>query len=233
MLTNGKVILPADLPQCYNGIRKRNLLQSHNRVPYRKHLARLIRILIDNVDYLHHHIFFPTLAQQILLRHVLVDILIAPNFQFPPLADVEHVLEDLEMPVILVEDFEALQRHCQAMQGILKGDLVDLRQIGHYPFVVNTQLVLHIPAVVIPLDLQEQGRDEVKVLVAGEEGLHLAVHILSVHHPLFKLHNLLGVVEVAVDAQRTVAMRQGVIMHLRKVLPQLLTVLTVPHQFKK
>lgn len=144
----------------------------------------------------------------------------------------KHVLKDLKVPVILIEDLEALQRHCQAMQRILKRDLVDLRQVGHYTFIVNTEIILHISTVVIPLNLQKQGRNKVNMLIPGQEGLHLAIHILRVHHPLPKLHDFLSVVEMAIDAEWTVAMRKRVVMHLRKVLPQFLSILTVPHQFK-
>lgn len=126
MLTNRKVIFPADLSQGYYRIRKCNLFQAHYRIPYRKYLTALISILIDNIDYFNHHIFFPPLTQQVLFWDILVNVLITPNLQFSSLADVKHVFKDLKMPVILVEYLEALQCNCQAMQRILKRNLIDL-----------------------------------------------------------------------------------------------------------
>lgn len=144
----------------------------------------------------------------------------------------KHVFKYLKMPVIFIENLEALKCYCQTMQRILKRDLVDLRQIGHYTFIVNTEVILHIPTVITPLNLHKQRRDKVYMLIPCKKGLNLPINILSIHHSFSKLHDLLSVVEMAIDAKWTVAMRKSVVMHLRKILSQLLSIFTVPHQFK-
>lgn len=39
VFTNGEVVFPADLSQCYNSIRKGNLLKPNDNLSYRKHLT--------------------------------------------------------------------------------------------------------------------------------------------------------------------------------------------------
>jgi hypothetical protein len=145
----------------------------------------------------------------------------------------KHILEDLKETIVFIQYLKTLERNSEAMQRIFKWNFIYFWEISDYPLIVDTHFILDIPAMIISCDLQKKRWNKIDMLIPGDEGLDLPIRILRTIDPLLEFHYFLGIIKMAINAQRTVAVRQHIIIHLRKILHQLrLPIFGIPHLFK-
>lgn len=111
----------------------------------------------------------------------------------------KHILKNLKVPITFEEDFKTFQCNRITVQGIIKRNIIYLREVGDNTLVKCSHLICAVTASIRCLEFKILGRYKKKMLISRIKSLQLSIDVLKMVDDFSVLHNLLRVIEMPID----------------------------------